>query len=118
MKLRSRLVTRLYAIGVVQLVLVAVAAVAIAYAMAKSPPRWDMQSITAQLSPLASNPPALRHELDLLRQRHGLLLSVYDEDRHLIASNVDPALHPPRFGPFPRPDGSALPPPPPGSRAG
>jgi signal transduction histidine kinase len=110
MKLRSRLVYRLYAIGLVQLLLIALAAVGIAYAMAKTPPRWDMQSITSKLSPLTADPSALRNELNQLRQRHGLLLSIYDEDRRLLESNVEPALHPPRFGPFPRPDGSALPP--------
>lgn len=106
MKLRSRLVYRLYAIGVVQLLLVAVAAVGIAYAMAKSPPRWDMQSITAALSPLVSDPPALRRELESLHRRNGLLLSIYDDDRRLVASNVEPPLHPPRFLHLPRPDGA------------
>jgi len=111
---RPRLVYRLYAIGVVQLLLVAVAAVGIGYAISKSPPRWDMQSITAQLSPLFDNPDLLKRELELLHERHGLLLSVYDEDRHLLGSNVDPPLHPPRFGPLapgggPGPAGSALP---------
>jgi two-component system, OmpR family, sensor kinase len=104
---RPRLVYRLYVIGVVQLLLVAVAAVAIGYAMAKSPPRWDMQSITAQLTPLFGNAPRLKRELELLRQRHGLLLSVYDDERHLLGTNVEPPLHPPRFGPFgPAPGGA------------
>lgn len=106
MKLRSRLVYRLYAIGVVQLLLVAVAAVGIAYAMAKSPPRWDMQSISAEIAPVVSDPTALRRELESLHRRNGLLLSLYDDDRRLLASNVEPPLHPPRFLRLARPDGS------------
>lgn len=107
MKLRSRLVYRLYAIGVVQLLLVAVAAVGIAYAIAKSPPRWDMQSISAEIASVVSDPAALRRELESLHRRNGLLLSLYDEDRRLLASNVEPPLHPPRFPRLARPDGSA-----------
>ncbi|MGC4094822.1 MAG: HAMP domain-containing sensor histidine kinase [Polyangiaceae bacterium] len=103
MKLRSRLVYRLYAIGVVQLLLVALTTFGIAYAIAKSPPRWDMQAIVSQLTPLLSDPPALKRELEKLRKRHDLLLSVYDDDRHLLGTNVEPPLHPPRFAPPPPP---------------
>ncbi|HET9932454.1 MAG TPA: HAMP domain-containing sensor histidine kinase [Polyangiaceae bacterium] len=110
MMLRSRLVYRLYAIGVVQLFLVAVAAVGIAYAMAKTPPRWDMQSITAELTRVVLDRHALGGELEMLRRRHGLLLSLYDEDRHLLASNVEPPLHPPRLSPRLDPAPLAAPP--------
>ncbi|HEX4478093.1 MAG TPA: hypothetical protein VH142_23575, partial [Polyangiaceae bacterium] len=52
----GRLLFRLYAVGVVQLVLVALAAIVIAVSVAKIPARWDMRALTARLAPLVARP--------------------------------------------------------------
>jgi signal transduction histidine kinase len=77
--------------------LVALSAVLIGYVVAKLP-RWDMQTLSARLKPLANDPVALVHEMNELRTHERLLISIYDEENHLHASNVEPALRAPRFG--------------------
>jgi two-component system, OmpR family, sensor kinase len=94
---RTGLVWRLYAVGVVQFLLVALSALLIGYVVSRLP-RWDMQTLSARLKPLANDATALAREMNELRAHDGLLLSLYDEDNHLRISNVDPALRAPRFG--------------------
>jgi two-component system OmpR family sensor kinase len=94
---RTGLVWRLYAVGVVQFLLVALSAVLIGYVMSRLP-RWDMQTLSARLKPFANDSAALAREMNELRGHDHLLISVYDDDSHLLVSNVEPALRAPRFG--------------------
>lgn len=89
---------RLFAVGVVQLVLVACAAWLIGYVVSRLPERTDLRAIASKLKPKLGNPAELEQELRAIRERQGLLLSAYDESRRLIASNVVPALPPPSWG--------------------
>ncbi len=125
----GRLLFRLYAVGVVQLVIVALAAIVIAVSIAKIPARWDMRALTTRLAPLADRPADLAKELAERKDKDGLLLSVYDEKEKLIATNVTPPLDvppwlasrtppagaapadPSRDGPPPWPPGMSHPPP-------
>jgi signal transduction histidine kinase len=94
---RTGLVWRLYAVGVVQFLLVVLSAVLIGYVMSRLP-RWDMQTLSARLKPLSNDSAALAREINELRAHDHLLLSVYDEDDHLLVTNVQPPLRAPRFG--------------------
>jgi signal transduction histidine kinase len=94
---RTGLVWRLYAVGVVQFLLVTLSAVLIGYVVTRLP-RWDMQSLSARLKPHANDTAALTRAMQELRAHDRLLISLYDDDSHLVASNVEPALRAPRFG--------------------
>jgi two-component system, OmpR family, sensor kinase len=107
---RSRLVFRLYAIGVVQLLLVAVAAIVIGPLVMRrlSPP--DVQAVAAELAPVAGNTARLKAELARRAEDH-LSISIYDDRRVLVASNVTPPLPAPSLGsegPPPTPPGFAM----------
>ncbi len=114
MKFRS-LAGRLVAVGVVQLILLALTAVAIFFAEGPHEPgrpfdRLD-RATTQHLSDVIDRPAELAAALDDLH-RERIEVSLYDENRQLIASNVDPALAiPPRrhgsHRPLPGPDGPA-----------
>ena len=110
---RTGLVWRLYAVGVVQLVLVALAAVVIGLVMSKLASHSDLQTLSARLQRLAGDRAALGHELEKLRNREGISISIYDDQDHLVASSVDPPLHIPHFSAR---DEGALGAPPPGAR--
>jgi two-component system OmpR family sensor kinase len=118
--LRAGLVWRLYAVGIVQLVLVVVAAVVIGITVARLPPHADIQGLTARLTALSARPQALKKELDELRQRQRVLLSLYDDQCRLVASSVEPPLpasmwgEPSGAGPRPA---SSCPAPPDGQRS-
>jgi signal transduction histidine kinase len=96
--LRGSLGWRLYAVGVVQLVLVAFAAWLIGYVVSRLPERSDPRAVATRLKPSLASPAALKSELDDIRRRQGLLLSAYDEKDHLVATNTEPALPPPHWG--------------------
>jgi two-component system, OmpR family, sensor kinase len=101
------LVWRLYAIGLVQFLLVVLCAVVIGYALTRLPARSEMQTLSARLKPVVSDPKLLARELRELRVSQQLMVSLYDESGRLVASNVAPALRAPRFGgkwPGPPPD--------------
>ncbi len=101
---RAGIVWRLYAVGVVQFSLVVLSAVLIGFVMSKLPARWDMQTLSARLKPLANDPVALGRELQELRANERLMVSVYDESGKLLLSNVVPALRPPHLaGQWPPP---------------
>jgi signal transduction histidine kinase len=118
---RSSLGWRLYALGVVQLVLVAGAVVLIDLVVHHLAERTDMGAVASQIRPLLGDAGALTRELNELHARQGVLLSVYDDSRRLVATNVTPALPMPRWGrdeghgPGPPPDAMRFtgPPPPP-----
>lgn len=94
---RTGLVWRLYAVGVVQFLLVALSAVLIGYVLTKLP-HWDMQTLIARLKPLANDHAALEHELESLAASDQLQISIYDDDNRLLATNATPALRAPHFG--------------------
>jgi len=94
---RTGLVWRLYAVGLVQFSLVVLSAVVIGYLLTHLPQVWDMQTLSARLKPFANDRGALAHELQELRARERLMVSLYDEDGKLLVSNVVPALRAPRL---------------------
>ncbi|HEX4337974.1 MAG TPA: HAMP domain-containing sensor histidine kinase [Polyangiaceae bacterium] len=96
--LRKSLGWRLYAVGVVQVVLFVCAAWLIGYVGSRMAERTDPRAVATELKPLLGDRAALRAELDRILKRHGLLLSAYDEADHLVATNAEPALPPPHFG--------------------
>src|SRR3954469_3479571 len=95
---RTGLVWRLYAVGLVQFVLVVLSAAVIGYLLTHLPQHWDMQTLSARLKPFANDRAALAHELQELRAREHLLVSLYDESGKLLVSNVVPALRVPHLG--------------------
>lgn len=94
---RARLSSRLYVVGVVQLLLVAVAAVAIGFVVSKLQARGDARVAIARLQQVADEPQRLAAELESVRREESLLASVYDETGALVASNAKPPLHLPRW---------------------
>jgi two-component system OmpR family sensor kinase len=118
------LASRLVALGVVQMVLLAATAVAIFIAEGPHEPAnpWERldRATIAKLAQLADQQDALAAALDDIK-RDRIEVSIYDDTRTLVASNVDPPLAiPPRrrgphFGhhgpPFDGPPGSDGPPP-------
>ncbi|HMI94064.1 MAG TPA: HAMP domain-containing sensor histidine kinase [Polyangiales bacterium] len=109
---RGALVWRLYAIGIVQLALVVVAALAIAV-LSHTPPWLDLENMRDRIVARVGKPKELDRLLSELRSRQ-VDVSLYDSDRVLIASNVKPPL--PATGaldqpsPGPQPTRSGLPP--------
>jgi HAMP domain-containing protein len=94
---RSALFWRLYVVGIVQLGLVIVAAVVVGIFVVRMPPPWDTQGLTARLQPLIGRPSALAKALAEFRTRR-VSVSLYSPERHLIATNVVPALPLPAWG--------------------
>ena len=88
---RGALVWRLYAVGIVQLVLVIAGALALALVLMRPPHWFDPQGVSARLAPLIGKPGQLERALNELRN-HEVQVSLYDADRALIASNVKPPL--------------------------
>ena len=95
MKSRARgaLVWRLYAVGIVQILLVVAGAIAIAMVMSRPPPWVDVQNAADRLAKLADRPAALQQTLEELRDER-MDVSLYDANRQLIATNVQPPLAP------------------------
>jgi signal transduction histidine kinase len=94
------LASRLVALGVVQMVLLAATAVAIFIAEGPHEPAnpWERldRATIAKLAQLADQPDALTAVLDDIK-RDRIEVSIYDDTRTLVASNVDPPLAiPPR----------------------
>ena len=89
------LASRLVALGVVQLLLLAITAVVVFIAEGpheEADPEDRVTAATvARLESLVDTPAALNDALDELRADR-VELSLYDESRQLIASNVDPPL--------------------------
>jgi two-component system, OmpR family, sensor kinase len=100
-RVRTGLVWRLYAVGFVQFCLVVLAAFGIGYVLTHWPQRWDMQTLSTRLKPLAHDRVALARELQELRASEKLMISVYDEDNQLLVSNVIPALRIPGLSGMP-----------------
>jgi two-component system, OmpR family, sensor kinase len=94
--LQGSLALRLVAVGVAQLVLVALAAVAIGQVVSRLTTRWDIVRVEERLKPFADKPHELTREFALLRA-DGVSLSLYDEDEKLVASNVSPPLRLPMW---------------------
>jgi signal transduction histidine kinase len=114
---RGSLLFRLYVVGVVQLLLVAVAALVIGTVISRFSVRWDLRQVIDHVRPLVERPEALASELRSLRDSQHVSLSLYDAEGSVVASNVDPPLKPPRWGgPFGSGFRSAHEPPPPHDR--
>jgi two-component system OmpR family sensor kinase len=105
---RSRLVFRLYAISVVQLLLVAGAGLLIGLLVFRHSFAHDLQALAAALAPLTESPAQLRAELARRLEQDRVSITIYEQDGQLLASNVAPPLPAPRLGAEPPP----LPPPP------
>jgi signal transduction histidine kinase len=118
---RGAIARRLYAVGVVQLTVVAIVAVVVFVANAPTHggPRGprDGDRIAAEIEPLVDRPAELAKELALLRDRRALEVSIYDEADRLLSTNVDPPLasRPPMEPPEAMRDDELLPGPPPES---
>lgn len=103
------LASRLVVIGVVQMLLLAITAIVIFIAEGPHEPArpedYLVPSLIQRLEDAAGDQAALDGELASLRE-HRIEASIYDADRQLIATNVDPPLAiPERRGPR-RPPGS------------
>jgi two-component system OmpR family sensor kinase len=103
------LASRLVVIGVVQMLLLAITAVVIFIAEGPHEPArpedYLVPSLIQRLEDSASDQAALDGELASLRA-HRIEASIYDADRQLVATNVDPPLAiPVRRGPRGRPPG-------------
>ncbi len=114
------LASRLILVGVVQLALLAATAIGIFYAEGPHQPGRPEEhidrTVLAKLEGLVDQPPALQTALDDLLE-HRIEVSLYDDKKQLIATNVEPALAvPPRRPHGPRRDGEGPPGPPPGDR--
>jgi two-component system, OmpR family, sensor kinase len=94
---RRSLAYRLYAIGLLQLFVVVLAAVAIFFVVVRTAPRIEANDIKRRLVPVIDDPAALDREVRVIRDEERVDVSVYDDARRLIASNVDPPLRPPPF---------------------
>ena len=97
MKLRrpTRLIWRFYWVGILQLALVAGAVLLLGDWLSRFSNRWDMQGLITRLTPLAAFEERLQTELSRLRSEQGLLISVYDLDGRVVATNRTPPLRPP-----------------------
>jgi two-component system OmpR family sensor kinase len=98
---------RLSLVGLVQLLLVAVAALVIGAVVTRLPERMDMQRLTETVARAALAPAALTATLSEIGKHESVSLTLYDQDRKLVASNVEPPLSVPRWR-----DGLEGPPPP------
>ncbi|HEY0467224.1 MAG TPA: hypothetical protein VGC79_23650, partial [Polyangiaceae bacterium] len=94
---RTGLVWRLYAVGLVQFLLVVLSALVIGYLLTHLPQHWDMATLSARLKPFANDRVALARELQELRAHERLMVSMYDEGGKLLVSNVVPPLRAPHL---------------------
>lgn len=103
------LASRLVVIGVVQMMLLAITAIVIFIAEGPHEPArpedYLVPSLIQRLEDASGDQPTLDAELGSLRE-HRIEASIYDENRQLVATNVDPPLaiperRGPRRGPFP-----------------
>lgn len=95
---RGAIARRLYAVGIVQLALVAIVAaiVFVASAPTRGGPHGprDGDRIAAEIEAFVDHPAELAQELALLREQRSLDVSIYDEADRLLSTNVDPPLPP------------------------
>ncbi len=106
------LASRLVVIGVVQMLLLAITAIVIFIAEGPHEPArpedYLVQSLIQRLEDSTDDQSKLDTELASLRD-HRIEASIYDENRQLVATNVDPPLAiPERRGPPRRPPGGAF----------
>ncbi len=83
----SRLMWRVYAVGLAQLLVTLVAGILLIGAMGRLERRWDLEGLTARITPVVRSPALLAAELQRLGSHSGILASLYDADGHLMASN-------------------------------
>ena len=95
---------RLFWVGLAQLGLLLAAALCVSLLSARFWTRWDMGAILDRVEPALTRPGELAGKLKEVKEAGGPMVSVYDEGRALLASNVEP--------PLVLPDWSKGPPPP------
>jgi two-component system OmpR family sensor kinase len=100
---RGRLALRLYAIGIAQLMLLLVSALAVERLMQPGPPAHDQVGLSLEqsvrlLDPVIDDAPERQRVLESLHERYGVELSLYDEDEHAIATTLDPPIRLPPDG--------------------
>jgi signal transduction histidine kinase len=118
-----KLATRMIAVGVIQLaLLVSTALVIFAFTGPQPEVFPDDHVDPVKIEELVSDPAALQDELQRLRDKR-VAVSIYNSDRALVATNVDPPLAMPPRGPHagppldrPPPDGRPFDGSPPGHR--
>jgi two-component system, OmpR family, sensor kinase len=88
---------RLSLVGLVQLLLVALAAVVIGAVVTRLPERMDMQRLAEQVARASSEPSGPSTALAELGKREAVSLTLYDQDGKVVASNVEPPLPAPRW---------------------
>lgn len=92
----SRLIWRVYSVGLAQLLVTVIAGILLIETMGRLERRWDLDGLTARVTPLLHAPALLDAELKRLRSRDGILVSLYDAEGRLIASNQPhPSPNPP-----------------------
>lgn len=104
---------RLFWVGLSQLGFLIVAALCVSLLSARFWTRWDMGAILDRVEPVLTRPPELRDRVREVRDAGGPEVSIYAEDRTLLASNVEPPLVLPDWSkglPPPRPRQKGPPP--------
>jgi signal transduction histidine kinase len=104
---RGTLAWKLYVLGLVQLVLLGFAVVEVGSLIRASrgherpPPAF--RGLTGELGALIDHPNELAQRLTELRESHSSEITIYDDARHVMTSNVEPPLDLPGPGPDRRP---------------
>jgi two-component system, OmpR family, sensor kinase len=83
---------RLFGVGLAQLALLVLAALGVSLLAARYWTRWDMPAVVEHVEPFLNRPTELSRHLTEMRAAGGPEVSVYDDARQLLASNVEPAL--------------------------
>jgi signal transduction histidine kinase len=110
-KLPAGLAWRLFWVGLVQLALLVMAAAGVSLLVARYWTRWDMQVVVERVEPTFTRPSELAKRLREIRAAGGPEVTVYDDARGLLGSNVEPPLTLPDWAkgglppPHPRPKG-------------
>jgi len=106
----SRLIWRVYAVGVAQLLVTLLVGVLLIEAIGHFEQRWDLEGLSSRIAPLVHSPALLNAELTKLRTKDRILVSLYDANGRLVASNrpnpsrnPPPGLDPERGASFPPP---------------
>jgi two-component system, OmpR family, sensor kinase len=103
---------RLFGVGLAQLALLVVAALCVSLLVARYWTRWDMGAVIERVEPVLNRPSELAQKVNEIRAAGGPEMSVYDESRTLLASNVEPPLLMPDWSKGPPSKGHPKGPPP------
>ena len=112
LKKPTGLAWRLFGVGLAQLALLVVAALGVSLLVARYWTRWDMGAVIERVEPLLNHPAELAQKVNEIRAAGGPEVSVYDDARTLLATNVEPPLSMPDWSKGPPPKGHPKGPPP------